>query len=205
MGRVVQVVGRLPCFHLEQSCQHLDCVNTHWQCLCVCLCVCIGVPASAPELSAIGWGTDLLRLIKGVALIKGALFLHASRRPFYEPGRAASHPPGWAAVTCRPCAGTQVHEHNPGWNSHNLSKNVACEKWKWSFPCLRFVRIVTQCKVWVTVQCSFWTGCCIWYCTHCNLRNTDQNLWPPWMKKPQIQQRPIKYVIHLLRNLHNLH
>lgn len=50
--------------------------------VCVYVCVCVGVPALAPELLAIGWGTDLLRLIKGVALIKGALFLHVSRRPF---------------------------------------------------------------------------------------------------------------------------
>lgn len=50
--------------------------------LTVFVCVCIGVPALAPELSAFGWGTDLLRLIKGVALIKGAVFVHAFERPF---------------------------------------------------------------------------------------------------------------------------
>lgn len=79
MGRVVQVVGWLPCFHLEQSCQHLDCVNTHWQCFCVCVCLlaytCVrackydGVPALAPELLANGQRAALLRLIKGVALL----------------------------------------------------------------------------------------------------------------------------------------
>lgn len=89
MGRVVQVVGWLPCFHLEQSCQHLDCVNTHWQCfLCVCLlahtrvraCKYDGVPALAPELLANGQRAALLRLIKGVALLNGAASLPACRR-----------------------------------------------------------------------------------------------------------------------------
>lgn len=58
-------------------CQHSLTVFVHTQ-VCVCVCVCTGVPASAPELSGIGWGTDLLRLIKGVALIKGTLCLHAA-------------------------------------------------------------------------------------------------------------------------------
>ena len=54
------------------------CQHSPTACVCVRFCVCIGVPASAPELSAIGWGTDLWRLIKGVASIKGALCLQAA-------------------------------------------------------------------------------------------------------------------------------
>lgn len=36
----------------------------------VCVCVCVYFCASEPDLMATGWGTDLLRSIKGVPLIK---------------------------------------------------------------------------------------------------------------------------------------
>lgn len=88
----------------------------------LCVCVCFGVSALAPELSAIGWRTDLLRLIKGVALIK------RSRTPPCFQGNILK---AWESrgASCRTsCSHWQVHAHSLGrsaaFNRHTLSVNV---------------------------------------------------------------------------------